>query len=129
MRLRFGDPGMRTVAPPMVISQASRRRCGTGLQGSAARSNWGSPLVDLRQDATGVVATLGTGEEVRGGWLVGCDGAGSTTRQLAGIGFPGVRLSERFLLADVRLDWNLDRSGTSGWISPAGLIGAACCYS
>jgi 4,5-epoxidase len=35
-----------------------------------------------------------------------------------------VKLSERFLLADVRLDWDLDRSGTSGWVSRAGLVGA-----
>ena len=57
------------------------------------------------------------------GWLIGCDGAASTTRHVAGIGFPGVKLSERFLLADVRLDWDLDRSGTTGWIHPYGMIG------
>jgi hypothetical protein len=42
---------------------------------------------------------------------------------VAGIGFPGVKLSERFLLADVSLDWDLDRSGTTGWIHPTGMIG------
>jgi hypothetical protein len=35
-----------------------------------------------------------------------------------------VKLSERFLLADVHLDWDLDRSGTTGWIHPDGMIGA-----
>jgi 2-polyprenyl-6-methoxyphenol hydroxylase-like FAD-dependent oxidoreductase len=123
-RLSFGDPGLRTAAPPMVISQAaveaSLRDRLTELGGEI---EWGTPLVDLRQDETGVIAALGTGEEVRSGWLVGCDGAGSKTRRLAGIGFPGVKLSERFLLADVRLDWDLDRSGTTGWIHPTGMIG------
>src|SRR5690606_6826170 len=37
---------------------------------------------------------------------------------------PGVRVTERFLLADVHLDWDLDRSGTSGWIHPTGTLGA-----
>jgi 4,5-epoxidase len=58
MRLRFGDPGMRTAAPPMVISQAAveaalRER----LRGLGGMIEWGSPLVDLRQDAAGVIAT------------------------------------------------------------------------
>lgn len=34
-----------------------------------------------------------------------------------------MRLSERFLLADVRLDWDLDRTGTTGWIHPDGMVG------
>jgi 2-polyprenyl-6-methoxyphenol hydroxylase-like FAD-dependent oxidoreductase len=125
MRLRFGDPGMRTAAPPMVISQAAVEAALRDRLGQlGGEIEWATPLVDLRQDGDGVVAVLGTGEEVRGRWLSGCDGAGSTTRRLAGIGFPGVKLSERFLLADVHLDWDLDRSGTTGWIHPDGMIGA-----
>ncbi|PRC60384.1 oxygenase, partial [Mycobacterium sp. ITM-2017-0098] len=30
----------------------------------------------------------------------------------------------RFLLADLHLAWDLDRSGTTGWIHPSGLLGA-----
>jgi 2-polyprenyl-6-methoxyphenol hydroxylase-like FAD-dependent oxidoreductase len=124
MRIRFGDPGLQTAAPPMVISQAAveatlRNRL-TELGGEI---EWATPLVDLSQDDDAVAVTLATGEQARAEWLIGCDGAGSTTRRVAGIGFPGVKLSERFLLADVRLDWDLDRSGTTGWIHPAGMIG------
>ena len=124
MQIRFGDPEMRTAAPPMVISQAvveAALRDRLGHLGGEIE--WGTALVDLRQDDASVAARVGD-NEVRAGWLVGCDGAASTTRHLAGIGFPGVKLSERFLLADVRLDWNLDRSGTTGWIHPEGMIGA-----
>lgn len=125
MRLRFGDPGMRTAAPPMVISQAAvEAALRSRLVELGGEIDWGTSLVDLRYDGAGIVAVLGTGQEVSAGWLVGCDGAGSTTRRLAGIGFPGVKLSEPFLLADVHLDWDLDRSGTSGWIHPTGVIGA-----
>jgi 2-polyprenyl-6-methoxyphenol hydroxylase-like FAD-dependent oxidoreductase len=71
-----------------------------------------------------VTAVLGDGRQVRCQWLIGCDGTGSTVRKLVGIDFPGVKLTERFLLADLRLDWDLDRSGTTGWIHPAGMLGA-----
>jgi 2-polyprenyl-6-methoxyphenol hydroxylase-like FAD-dependent oxidoreductase len=125
MNIRFGDVGMRTAAPPMLISQAAvEAALRDRLVGLGGHIEWGTPLVDLRQESSGVVATFGSGEEVRTGWLVGCDGAGSTTRRLVGIGFPGVKLTERFLLADVHLDWDLERSGTTAWIHPAGLIGA-----
>lgn len=125
MKLRFGDTGMKTAAPPMLISQARieaalRER----LAQLGAAPQWGNALVDLEQDEAGVTATLGNGERVRTDWLIGCDGTGSTTRRLAGIEFPGVKVSERFLLADLHLDWNLDRGGTTGWIAPDGMLGA-----
>jgi 2-polyprenyl-6-methoxyphenol hydroxylase-like FAD-dependent oxidoreductase len=125
MRVRFGDPGIRSAAPPMVISQAtveaSLRNRLAELGGAV---EWSTPLTDLRQDDTGVVTTLGGGTTTRTAWLVGSDGAASTTRRRAGIAFPGVQLTERFLLADVRLDWDLDRSGTTGWIHSDGMVGA-----
>jgi 2-polyprenyl-6-methoxyphenol hydroxylase-like FAD-dependent oxidoreductase len=124
MRIRFGDPGLNTAAPPMVISQAAvEAALRNRLSELGGEIEWRAPLLDLSQDDAGVVAALGTGENVYAAWIVGCDGAASTTRRLAGIGFPGVKLTERFLLADVRLDWDLDRSGTTGWIHPAGMIG------
>lgn len=123
MRLRFGDPGMQTAAPPMVISQAEvEATLRARLAELGGTIEWGGPLLALRQDESGVVANVG-GNETRAAWLVGCDGATSATRGLAGISFPRVQLTERFLLADVALDWDLDRSGTTGWIHPNGLIG------
>ncbi|HEX2284608.1 MAG TPA: FAD-dependent monooxygenase [Mycobacterium sp.] len=125
MNIRLGDTGTRTAAPPMLISQAAvEAALRDRLVELGGQIEWGTPLVDLRQDDAGVRATLGGGEEARCRWLAGCDGAASTTRRLVGIGFLGVQLTERFLLADVHLDWDLDRSGTTAWIHPAGLIGA-----
>lgn len=125
MRIRFGDPGMHTAAPPMVISQAAveaalRARL-TELGGVIL---WGAALVDLRQDGSAVTARLADGDEITADWLVGCDGAGSAARRAAGIDFPGVKLTERFLLADLRLGWDLDRSGTTGWLHQDGMLGA-----
>ena len=124
-RLRFGDVGIRTAAPPMLISQA---RVEASLRARLAtlggRPEWATPLLDASQDADGVTAVVGDGQPLRARWLVGCDGTTSTTRGLSGIGFPGRRVSERFLLADVHLDWDLDRTGTTGWVHPDGMVGA-----
>ncbi len=125
MRVRFGDPGLHTAAPPMVISQARvEARLRDRLAELGGRPEWGCALVGAGQDADGVTAALGDGRTVRARWLVGCDGTGSTVRKLAGIGFPGVKVSERFLIVDARLDTTLDRSGTSGWVHPEGMLGA-----
>ncbi|MEV0235053.1 FAD-dependent oxidoreductase [Nonomuraea sp. NPDC050786] len=127
MKIRFGDPGLGTAAPPMVISQARvEARLRERLAELGGHPGWGSALVGAEQDASGVTAMLGDGRTVRAGWLVGCDGTGSTVRKLAGIGFPGVKVSERFLLVDGRLDGDppLDRSGTSGWVHRDGVLGA-----
>lgn len=125
MKLRFGDAGLQTATPPMLISQA---RIEAALRDRLAElgvtPQWDAPLTGLTQDRLGVCATLGEGHRIRAGWLVGCDGTSSTVRKLSGIGFPGVKVSERFLLADLRLDWNLDRGGTTGWIHPTGMLGA-----
>jgi 4,5-epoxidase len=125
MTMHFGDPGLRTAAPPMLISQAKveaalRHR----LAELGAVPEWGRALVGATADQDGVTAVLTDGECVPTQWLVGCDGTASTTRELAGIVFPGVKLTERFLLTDVHLQWGLDRSGTTGWIHPRGLVAA-----
>ncbi|WP_454788726.1 FAD-dependent oxidoreductase [Mycolicibacterium lutetiense] len=125
MTLEFGDPSMRTAAPPMVVSQAKvEAALRDRLAQLGVEPEWGRAVVGVSQDGDTVVAELGDGEEIRAQWIVGCDGTSSVTRQLAGIAFPGVKLSERFLLADVHLDWDVDRGGTSGWIHPDGILGA-----
>lgn len=125
MTLEFGDPGMGTAAPPMVVSQAKvEGALRARLADLGATPQWGAGLAGFDQDADSVTAEIEDGTSVRARWLVGCDGASSTTRTLAGIDFPGVKLTERFLLADVHLDWDLDRSGTTGWVHPSGVLGA-----
>ncbi|MGC7095054.1 FAD-dependent monooxygenase [Amycolatopsis lurida] len=125
MRIRFGDPGLRTAAPPMVVSQA---RVEGALRARLAElgvePEWGTEVTGAEQDGDGVRVRLGDGGHLTTSWLVGCDGSGSAVRRLAGIGFPGAKLSERFLLADLDIDWDLDRDGTSGWVHPDGLFAA-----
>lgn len=85
---------------------------------------WGAELVNAGQDAQGMTAELGDGTTVRSEWIVGCDGAHSTVRTAAGIGFPGVPLVERFLLADVHADLPGSRDTVSVWLQGADLIAA-----
>ena len=125
MTLEFGDPHLHTAAPPMVVSQA---RVEAALRARLAElgtePEWGNGVERLQHGGDTVLAELDNGATIRARYLVGCDGTASTTRGLVGIGFPGVKLTERFLLADLHLAWDLDRSGTTGWIHPSGLLGA-----
>jgi 2-polyprenyl-6-methoxyphenol hydroxylase-like FAD-dependent oxidoreductase len=60
-------------------------------------------LTRLSQDLDGVTTTFADGETIRARFVVGCDGAHSTVREEAGIGFTGGEYAESFTLADVRL--------------------------
>lgn len=108
---------------PMYVSQAEIE---AGLRGRLAELGgtveWNSPLIEAEQDDGGVTAVVGSGQTVRAGWLVGCDGASSAVRKLAGIGFPGVPVIEQFLLADVHADWGHDRSGGSVYLHRDGVV-------
>lgn len=63
----------------------------------------GASVVGMQQDADGVTVRLADGGTVRGAYLVGCDGAHSAVRTLAGIDFAGKQYETHILLADVRL--------------------------
>ena len=59
-------------------------------------------MIGFRQSEKGVTVALDDGREVRGSYVVGCDGAHSTLRALLGVAFPGRSHRDRFLIADVR---------------------------
>ena len=63
----------------------------------------GAELVALTQDGDGVTVECADGNTVRAKYVVGCDGAHSTVRQLVGIDFTGKQYETHILLADVHL--------------------------
>jgi 4,5-epoxidase len=123
--VRMGRRTALVTRPGLVISQAEveaelRRRV-TELGGEI---EWGREVAAADQDAHGVTVGLADGDRRRVGWLVGCDGAHSRVRRLAGIGFPGAPLAERFLLVDVHADLPLSRHTIYVWLAGDGVFGA-----
>ncbi|MCX5387084.1 FAD-dependent monooxygenase [Streptomyces sp. NBC_00083] len=73
----------------------------------------GTELTSFEQDADGVTACLtsasGAQEQLRVGYLIGCDGAHSTVRKGLGLSFEGGALPAEYMLADVEVDWDMPR--------------------
>ncbi|MDR6974599.1 2-polyprenyl-6-methoxyphenol hydroxylase-like FAD-dependent oxidoreductase [Streptomyces sp. 3330] len=71
----------------------------------------GTELLSFTQDPDGVTARLrtasGAEEEVRAGYLIGCDGAHSTVRKGLGLDYAGAAFDEEYMLGDVETDWGL----------------------
>ena len=124
-RLWLGQTTRLVPRPGLLVSQAEieaglRRR----LAQLGGTVEWGREVRDADQDADGVTVQLSNGSTIRCTWLVGCDGAHSRVRKLAGIGFPGVQIVERFLLADVHADLPLARDGASVWLRGEEMLAA-----
>ena len=85
---------------------------------AGAELRLGSTLASFTQTGTGVTARLGDGDEVSAGWLVGCDGRGSTVRSAAGMGWRGRELASEWLVVDV-VGEVADRPGFTYTCDPA----------
>ncbi|MDA2807729.1 FAD-dependent monooxygenase [Nocardiopsis suaedae] len=68
----------------------------------------------IEQTPEGVTATVttpdGGTETVAAAWLVGCDGAHSTVRDLLGVEFAGAAYADDWVLCDAVVDWPLPRN-------------------
>jgi 2-polyprenyl-6-methoxyphenol hydroxylase-like FAD-dependent oxidoreductase len=120
--MRFA-PDPRESVQALFVSQASieaelRRR----LSALNVAVEWDRKVTGAARGDDGVTVEFADGETVGVDWVVGCDGARSTIRDLAGIGFPGVPVVEQFLLADVHAEWDLDRSTSAGWFHRDGML-------
>jgi 2-polyprenyl-6-methoxyphenol hydroxylase-like FAD-dependent oxidoreductase len=111
--------------PGLVMSQADiegalRER----LSELGGTVEWGRTAVSLATDADRVSVQLDDGSEVVVGWVVGADGAHSAVRKALDVGFPGVPLVERFLLADVHATLERPRDAASVWLRGNKLLAA-----
>lgn len=124
-RLQVGQRSRLGGHPGLLISQAeiegALRRRFTELGGTV---EWGNELTAVDQDTDGVVLRFGDRTALRTRWVIGCDGAHSPVRKGAGIGFPGVPLVERFLIADVRADIERPRDAVSVWLRGTRMLAA-----
>lgn len=83
---------------------------------------WGSELTGFEQHADGVECFIqrqpGHCMTVRARYLVGCDGADSRVRDIAGIAFPGSAYRSVIMIGDVRLGFVSIAAG-AGMIAPS----------
>ena len=88
-------------------------------------------LTDLTQLDDRVQATLtsinNSGEMIQEEvvtvpWLIGCDGARSTTRKLCKIAFEGTAEDEVFILGDVQIDWGEPEDEGQNFMSSDGIL-------
>ena len=83
-------------------------------------------MTALRQDSQGIAATLSDAEghetTVRAAWLLGCDGARSAVRHALNLPFEGAEYEEKFLLADVRIEWDQSNDEGQFVLTPEGPV-------
>ena len=121
----LGSPD--TVHPYLLfLSQAETERIlGEHLASAGITVERGVELVDLAQDSEAVTATLrhqdGHDEWIRMSYVVGCDGARSSVRTLAGIGFEGGTYPQTFVLADLEAD-GVEPGSAHVYLSDAGML-------
>ncbi|GAA1041087.1 FAD-dependent monooxygenase [Virgisporangium ochraceum] len=122
------DIGTTDTAYPylLFVSQAETERIlGEHLadRGVAVRRGW--ELTDLTEVNGGVRCRLrqhdGTTGEVRAAYVVGCDGARSTVRERAGIGFVGAAYPQTFVLADLEAD-GVEPGAAHAYLSGRGML-------
>ena len=101
---QLADPPMQAMPLPQPLTRARAR--GDRRASSAPRSAAASEVVGLSQDDATVTADVRGPDgqhRVTARYLVGCDGASSRVRDLAGIPFPGITYPEVQRLALVTM--------------------------
>ncbi|MEH0841166.1 FAD-dependent monooxygenase [Micromonospora sp. CPCC 205711] len=122
------DLGLQDTAYPylLFLSQAETERIlGEHLAAAGVGVDRGVELVGLDHTADGAVGTLrhgdGREERVSARYVVGCDGAHSAVRHLAGIGFAGGAYPQTFVLADLEAD-GVDAGAAHVFLSGRGML-------
>jgi 2-polyprenyl-6-methoxyphenol hydroxylase-like FAD-dependent oxidoreductase len=110
----------------LFLSQAETERIlGDHLTSTGIPVDRGVELVDLTQNGATVAATLrhrdGHHEQINAAYVVGCDGAHSSVRARAGIGFEGSSYPQTFVLADGEAD-GVEPGSAHTYLSDAGML-------
>ena len=126
--IRLFDLGVNDTAYPFLLflSQAETERILAGfLLEHGGRIERGVELIGMSQAGDGLDGTIrhrdGREEVVRARYVVGCDGAHSTVRQLSGIVFAGSAYPQTFVLADLEAD-GLEAGAAHVFLSGAGML-------
>jgi len=98
--------------PQRELEEILRRR----LRGLGVEVRWGCELTGAKEEDGGVTASTSEGSERRAGWLLGCDGAHSRVREIAGIRFSGEAYPEVYHLGDLQLDLRAGLDDSRAWV-------------
>ncbi|MEV4453407.1 FAD-dependent monooxygenase, partial [Streptomyces mirabilis] len=122
------DIGLADTAYPFVLflSQAETESILAGhLAAQDVVVERGTELVRLERSGSSVTCRLrrgdGSEETVDARFVVGCDGAHSTVRSQAGIGFEGYAYPQTFLLADLEVD-GLEPGAVHTYMTGSGML-------
>jgi len=122
------DIGLADTAYPFVLflSQAETESVlSEHLRGQDVDVERGTEVVSLERTASSVSCRLrrgdGTEKTIVARYVVGCDGAHSTVRAQAGIGFEGYAYPQTFLLADLEVD-GLESGAVHAYMTGAGML-------
>ncbi|HZN73383.1 MAG TPA: FAD-dependent monooxygenase, partial [Micromonosporaceae bacterium] len=122
------DFGLSDTAYPylLFLSQAETERIlGDHLATAGITVERGVQLVGLQTGADEMSAVLrhddGRDERIPCQYVVGCDGAHSTVRTAAGIGFEGSSYPQTFVLADAEAD-GIDPGAAHAFLSERGML-------
>jgi 2-polyprenyl-6-methoxyphenol hydroxylase-like FAD-dependent oxidoreductase len=122
VRVRFDELDTRHPYAIALPQSDTERILDDLLVRRGGRVERGLELTGLTDGSDGVEATLASGERICARYLVGCDGAHSTTRKAAGLAFEGEPFPDGFLLADVSVDWSLPRDQICTFFNDSGLL-------
>ncbi|MFU8875371.1 FAD-dependent monooxygenase [Micromonospora sp. SL4-19] len=122
------DLGLQDTPYPylLMLSQAETERIlGERLAAAGVPVERGVELAGLDRTGDAPVATLrhrdGRDEQLPTRFVVGCDGAHSTVRQLTGIGFEGGTYPQTFVLADLEVD-GVDSDAAHAFLAGQGML-------
>jgi 2-polyprenyl-6-methoxyphenol hydroxylase-like FAD-dependent oxidoreductase len=107
--------GQLSPFPFLLIHEQSKteRLLYNYLQQNGKDVHWQTDLQNFTQDENGVTAILKTADNetqtVAARYVVGCDGASSPTRHLAGLGFEGSTIPRLFYVADVDMEFEAEK--------------------
>ncbi|MGW1783812.1 FAD-dependent monooxygenase [Streptomyces sp. NPDC002143] len=128
VRIPLFDIGLADTAYPFLLflSQAETESVlSEHLRDRGVDVERGTELIRLERTGPSVTCRLrrgdGTEETVEATYVVGCDGAHSTVRAQAGIGFEGSAYPQTFLLADLEVD-GLDPGAVHTYLTGAGML-------
>jgi 2-polyprenyl-6-methoxyphenol hydroxylase-like FAD-dependent oxidoreductase len=123
LRAEFGDIANEGTPYPFLlfVSQVETERVlERYLEGLGVTVERPKTLTSYTANDDGVVAQLGD-ETLHVRYLVGCDGAHSTVRKIAGLKFEGDAYPHDFVLADATVE-GLDPDGANFFIGPHGVL-------